>query len=185
MQTSTPKKRNVEIKKLLRNAEKSAKTIGYVKQVMLVLGILNLKCVKTKCWSRIDVSESEYKFQNGYHKNWSSRISFILLDLPQVHWRHLRRLQQQHLLHCLRSRRPKLQSRLTRRHRIPFRHEVRPIWRGLATNFTHLFDNLHLLRRREFEILLRECRRRVLVSLYAECFLFRYFSRDRYCRIFA
>ena len=47
MQTSTPKKRNIEIKKLLRNAEKSAKTIGYVKQVMLVLGILNLKCVKT------------------------------------------------------------------------------------------------------------------------------------------
>lgn len=47
MNTLTPKQRVTECKKLVRNGEKSAKTIGYVKQVMLFLGILNLKCVGT------------------------------------------------------------------------------------------------------------------------------------------
>ena len=73
----TSKQRNNEIKKLVRNAEKSAKTIGYVKQVMLVLGILNLKCVKTNCWSWVDDFLIRFKFRIDQHKN---KISFAFLS---------------------------------------------------------------------------------------------------------
>ena len=43
MNQLTPAQQKANTKRLVKDGEKSAKTIGYVKQVMLILGILNLQ----------------------------------------------------------------------------------------------------------------------------------------------